>query len=285
MITDKEVEEKLFDLLRECKKAQYGLPHTIENNLRNLEKALDKCTDVQKSWLKQEYISQITNVKDTLNNKKLIILVPAMRSLYDKIFKNHLNFDKHIPNHATRLFKKFIKGITYFRNQKEKTVPIYHRFYSCGPYQDTHRTGNLICTKGLNKKEKRRRQDLITRCYLERLIYNEIYVHETLHFPLSGVQENQQDEGHLFRLDLTKQDFATCFPHTAYEVTIEWSDGMPYKLIIVCTKSGRIETHTYIKTPGALYTYDADVTCIKEINNKKYFKISTFDTQGKFKPV
>ena len=61
--------------------------------------------------------------------------------------------------------------------------------YSCGPHEDTHRLGNLVCTQGLDKKELTRRRPLIERCYIERLIYNEFWKKEAFFFQAIGTQD------------------------------------------------------------------------------------------------
>lgn len=154
--------------------------------------------------------------------------------------------------HVTVLFQNFIKGITYFAHENDESNPrpIYHRLYSCGLQTPAdYRLGNLVCLSSLSKEEVNRRRALIERCYIERLIYNELYKHESLHFPCTGIQELSQDKGHIFRLDLTRQDFETCFPNTRILVHVEYHDGLPFKLVIQRTsKTTSPITLTYTKT-------------------------------------
>jgi hypothetical protein len=127
---------------------------------------------------------------------------------------------------------------------------------------------------------------LIERCYIERLIYNELYIHESLHFPPTGFQDNEQDPGHLFRIDLTKHDFESCFPNTKIIIEIEYIDNFPFKLIINKIQNGvtTILTYTksYIMTPNGNKIYEDAVECIKEVDNIKYIKTSRFANPGKF---
>lgn len=68
---------------------------------------------------------------------------------------------------------------------------------------------------------------MIERCYVERLIYDKLWTKEAFFFPAVGTQETSQDTGHMFRLDLTKKDFETCFPNTELSVEIQYDDNMP----------------------------------------------------------
>ena len=280
------MEQSLFNLIAECKKKEYGFSSNIESALKLFEREVKKVNDIERKNFKERYHTELSKIKYTLANKNII--TNNIRSLIDKIFTKHFEFEKNIPLQTTAIFKKFIKGITYFRDQKDNAKPIYHRLHSCGPYEDTHRLGNLICTKNLTKAEIRRRRKLIERCYIERLIYNEIYKNTILYFPPSGVQDPSQDMGHVFRMDLTQKDFETCFPNIKYKVEVSLPDMIPEKLTITKTKNNKEEIYEYTKS----YTivefgnkkYDPITVCMKTIDNKKYIKISSFDNQGKFKP-
>lgn len=209
-----------------------------------------------------------------------------LRSLHDKVFIKHLGMNKPAPLHVTKLFTSFIKGITYFKNEESDANPIYHRLYSCGPYANTYRQGNLVCVEGLSKKELMRRRSLIERCYIERLIYNELWKHETLFFPETGVQDPEQDPGHMFRLKLTKKDFETCFPNIKIDVSIQYENNFPFKLVIVRKQNENVVVLTFTKsmsiTSYGNKEYDEIVECKKEENGKTHLKLSTFLVPSKF---
>lgn len=274
-MSDTALINQFMKVATECRKHGLGLSHDIENTLRQFEKCVAVASDPQKAWLKDVYGSELRRMRQTIST------MPQLRSLQDKIFTRHLRYDKDAPSHVTELFREFIKGITYFAGEGTEGKPIYHRFFSCGPYEDTHRQGNLVCTENLSSKEIRRRKPLIERCYIERLIYNELWTHEMLFFPRTGVEQTQQNEGHMFRLDLTMRDYETCFPGTKLKVVIDYENNFPYKLVISkLINEKNVTKLTYIKT----YTmttygnkiYSDLVECIKEENDKKYMKISTF---------
>lgn len=279
---DKIFLNSFFTVITECNKYNHAIDHDIETALDKFEKNLRKSSVIQINWLKDVYKNEIIKIKFTLSK------LPALRSLHDKVFTKHLKYNKNIPTHVTNLFENFITGITYFRNEQEQAIPIYHRLYSCGPYENTYRQGNLVCTDDLSKKKLNRRKSLIERCYIERLIYNNLYIEESLHFPKTGVQENEQNEGHLFRMDLTKKDFESCFPNTKINIDIEYSDNFPFKLIINKINPKEELTLTYNKSFTIMANgnkiYEDAVECIKHDhkNNKKYIKTSRFGNPGKF---
>jgi len=225
------------------------------------------------------YHTELTRVKFFLKECK----DPQCRSLYDKIFTKTLNFDnKHVPKHITLLFESFIKGITYFRNQmpQNKAIPIYHRLFSCGDGTVVYRNDNIICLEGISGEEKERRKELAKRCYIERLIYDDLYKKETLHFPSRGDENSRQDDGHLFRIDITKKDFESCFPKNKIHVEVEYTDNFPCKLIIHHDTKNKIIKEIYTKTfsfnHNQVKIYDESVDCKKEIHYKQSHKIETF---------
>ena len=273
-------DEKLLisflNLRREYKCIQFKLDNNIEEALNKFEKVLSTSDRVQINWLKDRYMSEFTQIKYCISQ------FPELRSIQDKIFTKHLQFNKKNPTYITYIFEKFIKGITYFKKEYEPVVPIYHRLYSCGPYEDTYRLGNLVCTYNLSRAQLNKRKALIERCYIERLIYNELFVHESLYFPEKGFDEHNQDEGHLFRMDLTLKDFQTCFPNTIIKVKIDYEDSFPYKLEIFKNDTKLIYIKSYVINPHGGKEYNDLVDCIKEENGKKYMKTSLFDLQSKF---
>ena len=272
-----------FNVASEARKTEYKMENNLEKSLKEFEKNLTASSSTQIEILKSQYSTEFIKLKHTLSKDYLL------RSLQDKIFTKHLKLPKQMPTYISDLFENLIKGITYFSHEKENVYPIYHRLYSCGPYEDTHRSGNLICTEKLDKKELIRRRPLIERCYIERLLYDLLYIHESLHFPKLGPQDLKQDDGHIFRMNLTKKDFESCFPSTKIECKIEYDDNFPYKVIITRIVSGKITHMTYIKTfqitPIGNKVYDSMVECIKEEGGNKYFKLCSFQNIGKFKII
>lgn len=219
--------------------------------------------------------------------KEIAKAEPSVRSAYNAVFgaraegAKRLGLDEgRIPTGTTVLFDMFVRGITYFDYQSDpsKPVPLYHRFYSCGSGTEVYRGNNLVCLKRLTKQERARRRTLIERCYIERLIYDALYVHETLFFPRIGSQAGvQQDKGHMFRLDITRADFESCFKRYAIDVDVKFEDGFPVGLEIKRTKNGAVvSTESYSKTwsfvAGGNKAYDALVECVKVLGDGRVYK-------------
>lgn len=179
-----------------------------------------------------------------------------------------------------------------YQNDPSKPVPFYHRLYSCGNGTEIYRGNNLVCLNGITRKEKARRRPLIERCYIERLVYDTIYKHEALFFPRTGTQAGvEQDEGHMFRLDLTRQDFESCFKGYKIGIDVQFEDGFPVELKIKRTKDGKhISTETYQKSwhfgHAGTKLYDVLIDCTKLLGNGRiYKKVQTSAREGVWKAV
>ncbi len=275
-VSDAALVEALCAVSTEVRKMQHDsraqLARARPTAVRDMEHALERRLTAFEAALRRADGPQLENVKVTFAGelKRLQHAVARpYRSLHDRIFVNLLGSSRPVE-HVTRLFEDFVKGITYFAHEQEGAgTPIYHRLYSCGPYADTHRLGNLVCSEGLSDAELRRRRPLIERCYIERLIFDALYRREALHFPASGNVRPGQDDGHLFRLDLTRQDFETCFPDTRIEVRLDYQHGMvPLALEVVRTCRGRRTRLSFQKryelSPNGLGRYEDLVDCTKE---------------------
>lgn len=280
MNIESKLEDALSRLMTECRKLAYTQPSNVDMLplLTLFLKLLGHSSDTQLYYFKEKFQGELQRMKP--------IIAKYDRSLHDKIY-NKLKLSRY-TSHATVIFEEFIKGITFFENEKEdKAVPIYHRLYACGPYADTHRQGNLICTSDLSKDELKRRRPLIERCYVERLIYDEIYKYYTLHFP-SKNESPTQDEGHLFRMKLTLEDFHSCFPDTEITVQIEHEDNVPVKAIIVRMHRGamtKIEYQKYLTLSPMfgvkIYQENVEVEKTDE-KGRIFLKTSRFANPGKF---
>lgn len=148
---------------------------------------------------------------------------------------------------------------------------------------EVYRGNNLICTKDISVAEKKRRRPLIERCYLERLIYDALYRYETLHFPLTGSNaDHTQDKGHMFRMDLTKEDYESCFKGHSIDVEVEYHDRFPLTLKMTRKKKGIVfYTDEYIQelrgNGSAIAPYTGVVVCKRVMaNGKTYLKTQDF---------
>lgn len=121
--------------------------------------------------------------------------------------------------------------------------------------------------------------------YIERLIYDEI------HKQYSSKNESPtQDDGHIFRMKLTKDDFETCFPNIEIDVDVDHEDNFPVKLTIDRRHKNKKDSNTkliykkYI-TLAPLFgvkVYQRTIDVEKQENGRIYIKTSSFTDPGKF---
>jgi hypothetical protein len=111
-----------------------------------------------------------------------------------------------------------------------------------------------------------------------------------LHFPATGTENSSQDKGHLFRLDLTRQDYETCFKNCQINIIIEWTNGMPCQVTITRLKNQK-ETSKEVYRKSFVFdsvqnkVYEPIVECEKFIDDKKYFKLQTFKQETNWKKL
>jgi hypothetical protein len=278
------LEPSFFDVLMEAKKHQLHIKNNLDKELKRFEALLKKASVMDKEYIRDMYYDDLLKLKHTMTSS------PEFRGYHDRIIKNHFKLDKNAPKGITLLFEQFIKGVTYFAYQKNNAndIPIYHRLYSCGDGTELYRGDHMICVQGISRIERNRRKKLIERCYIDRLIYDALYKHETLHFPSQGTDEASQDNGHMFRLDITKQDYESCFKDCVIGVEIEYADNMPILLRIKRSKQG-IETSieeyrkTYSFDTIGNKIYEPLVECSKSVGHRVYYKVQTFLKETDFK--
>ena len=192
------------------------------------------------------------------NNGSLIVF-------RDRLFGNLLkNISIENENRkVTKIFNKFIKGITYFDGEHLYNVhqPYYHRMASCPQEMKCKNTNNNSTVKDKAKQ--------IEKCYLERLIYDHIWTH---------IMQSNQNIGHINWLDDTQKSFKTCFPDTDISVEIEYNSNDVPVLLSVRKQSGENEIiETYEKpydTQDQTYVYF--VACYKVENDIVSRKLSSF---------
>jgi len=151
--------------------------------------------------------------------------------------------DKYIPLGITQVFEDFIKGITYFSNEIEnkKKIPIYHRAASCGNSSEDFKKKYLQCYKDNNELTLTIKREHIFKCYLERLIYDKIYLNSILHFPSGLNNELKQNNGHIFQLKERAKNFNQCFLGMNIDIEIFYELELPSYLIIKYIKNNIIE--------------------------------------------
>jgi hypothetical protein len=191
------------------------------------------------------------------------------RSPHDTVMQNVLNIKRpsrrfqHMP---TKIFNKFVRGITYFASESVVEQPIYHRDASCG-------SANLdYITKFVNRSAT---ADSLERCYIERLIYDAIYT--TVYY--------KQDLGHLQELRNIERLYQERNSGITIRVEVNFHNLiLPAELVIRWTKA-------WDKTITEIYSKNNNdqVDC-KRIDTTsgyimKYTKIQDFDHKHEWNSV
>lgn len=286
------MEALFFDISAECRR------YTFQKEDFNLTAFKNLLTKWERELKKNSVGELIELHNNELSRVKKIMLdmtktFPEIRGFYDRIFKNILRLENYTST-LSIIFAGFIKGITFFAYQQTspRKVPVYHRLYACGTGDDAFRHTFNQCTESMNKDMRKDIRRRIETCYIERLIYDHMFRHQTLHFPPMGSEEPSQDKGHLFRLELTKSDFKTCFPNLDIEIDIEY-DGM-WPVILTIKRSIRghvVSTEIYEKQTeflslqSGIRKYVSFVECTKKTDTTTYIAVNRFEMQGAWKKI
>jgi hypothetical protein len=197
-----------------------------EKTLTDIERKLNRVPGVDWQAIRLNNTEELIKLQLNLNyllkepiiraNNRVFI---GFRDRYnDRMFENIqiINGTKIVTN----VFNEFIRGITYFTTDPPGTIhnaPLYHRNDSCPPKDRP----NVVCDpSGTTHEDLKNRMQ---KCYIERLIYDEIW------FQLHSMQQNT---GHLGWLDDTKNAFQKCFPHTTVSVVVRIIDRIPDRVVI-----------------------------------------------------
>ena len=189
---------------------------------------------------------KIKEVKLFLINRK----TPRARSLHDKIFTKILKLDSYTPLGITQVFEDFIKGITYFSDELEnkKRIPIYHRAASCGNSSKNFKKKYLQCYNTQEPEDIKNKKEHIFKCYLERLIYDDMYKNIIFDFPVNLISEKAKN-------------FNKRFIGTDLTINITYKNHFPIILEINYMKNNvLIKNELFMKT-----------TYIDEYGNTRYY--------------
>lgn len=205
---------------------------------------------------------------------------PEFISCKDRLFRNLLKFNPKAPLDIPKIFSEFVKGITYFSNEEDiKARPIYHRLYSCGERADELYDTLHRCTDDQSPTDRSIAEQRIYKCLLERMIFDDIYKHNTLFFPETGTEVHGQDSAHQQRLEKTYEDFKTCFPDMELKIKIEYSNVTPKVLTVIKKIRGRIKFVEVYKKDEI--DNEAPVTCTLTKSSGVYIRINTFNIHGR----
>jgi len=196
---------------------------------------------------------KIKEVKLFLINRK----TDKARSLHDEIFIKILKCNSYIPLGITHVFEDYIKGITYFSDELEnkKKIPIYHRAASCGNSSEDFRKKYLQCYNTDIPEEIEKKKEHIFKCYLERLIYDDMFKNLT-------EQELKQNKGHIFQLSERAKNFNKSFNNIELNIDIKYKNNFPIILDINYLKNNFLfKKEMFMKT-----------TYIDDYGNTRYYE-------------
>jgi hypothetical protein len=244
--------------------------------LQALEKELRKATVAEITLFVDANYEEVSRVRYHLSG--VVRSTPSLRGNFDRIFTNYMRVDRRMPSGITRILDAFIRGISYFSYQAMEASPIYHRLMSCGTGTDAFRAAFQQCTPDMATNRREDIKQRIHTCYLERLIYNEMFKHQTLLFPLNGTEE---DNDHLNWLDQTHRDYLSCFPKSDIVVELTFDQMWPIRLTIQRKVRGAIvSTESYTRTLTIALdggkAYEDAVDCTRETAAHAYYKTQRF---------
>ena len=106
------------------------------------------------------------------------------------------------------------------------------------------------------------------------------------HFPVKGDILHSQDSGHTRRLELTYNDFKTCFPNIDIKVNLDFIQQFPRSLTVVKKVNGKTRyIEVYTKEVDVKenfnYIYQNQVKCITTKSSGVFLRINTFELKGK----
>ena len=196
---------------------------------------------------------KIKEVKLFLINRK----TDKARSLHDEIFIKILKCNSYISLGITHVFEDYIKGITYFSDELEnkKKIPIYHRAASCGNSSEDFQKKYLQCYNTDIPEEIEKKKEHIFKCYLERLIYDDMFKNLT-------EQELKQNKGHIFQLSERAKNFNKSFNNIELNIDIKYKNNFPIILDINYLKNNFLfKKEIFMKT-----------TYIDDYGNTRYYE-------------
>ena len=273
------IETVFYDILAETRCITLGIAgrKDIVALLKKLLKDLEKNDTTQIKLFVDVHYDAIRKAY------KVVKALSHLRSLFDKVFHKHFKIDRQAPLGLTYILEEFIKGITYFADQEEAIIPIYHRLYSCDHFQ-AFRDKFQQCRPGTKSPQLFKQR--IKTCYIERLIYDKMFTDQQ--FYLDGVAhetERSQDAGHVHWLSQTKEDFLTCFPGLNIDVEIKYFESTmwPKSLTLLTMNNRGIVTSTeiyekdLILNTAGIKTYANSVDCFRTTTNRcSYFKMQRY---------
>jgi hypothetical protein len=221
-----------------------------------------------------EHIAYLYKIHDVLIGKIALHYLDlsqtkALQKPHDTVLRSALkieSFDAFFAHLPTGMFNEFTKGITYFSVDENVGNPIYHRDNSCG---DKNKNTQEKFEENISNSalSSLRKKHITRKCYIERMIYDNIYTH-VFHF---------QDLGHLLELRKMERLHDTYYKDESLFIHVTYDDNFvfPEKLrIVIGKKDGKTVIEEYAKKKNNKKVY-----CTKWENNINYDKIQSFEKE------
>lgn len=190
-------------------------------------------------------------------------LVQLFRSPHDIIFRS---MDIKRPGAKfrrlpTKVFTEFVKGITFFSKDAVRETPVYHRLKACGT-SELAIADKFRRIRGYSADSAHTNKERVRLCYIERLIYNQIF--ETI--------LHTQDHGHIRELKEMERLYQDLFPSSNLDVKVGHFEGIPriFPTTLHVTDDEYIE-HYHKDINSNL------VRCSKKQNGQTYHKFQSFE--------
>lgn len=236
---------------------------------------------ISKSW---KYIHD--NGDAIINNRG------KLKSIIDLVLKPLIapfrTIEKWLENYTSTYFLQFIQGITLFHEDSigEPNIQAYHRTASCGPKRadDDYNLANINCKEFNDLNDLFRKKRNSWNCYLERRIYDEMYINVLNIF--------EQNFGHRLQLrHIEMNNFESCFPLLYFNfisINVLWNTelipiGLEIKYKVRDTPNGKFKTiiEKYQKKFNE-ESYLSSVSCLKSIQENNRI-VTEHLTQSVFK--
>lgn len=165
--------------------------------------------------------------------------------------------NKRFASLPTKLCQEFCKGITYFQyDMPFPDHPFYHRDNSCG----TKKVEAFAKFKDSASKE------YLKTCYIERLVYDAIYINTFY----------EQDIGHKHELKLMEQLYQKYYDHATITVSLTYERLIyPISLMIFYRTAHGIISESFTKQKRTKH-----VLCRRDEKGQIYEKVQSFDQES-----
>lgn len=284
-------------------------PSAIEDRKRLVKalQALHSALQDTPARMRAALVAQNLNELRVLRKLLAKIPGPPLAQLRHEVFDQLLPIHG-MPELVTILFNELVQGITAFDNDTPtQENPIYHRMESCGPHAGQARflKAHKVCTPGRDAhKTRKHKRSVSERCYIERLIYDQLYQNHrrmlaaddplhTFEYIGTDIHPASQDAGHQEAMIRAENDFMSCCPGCAITVQVGYTALAASSVTMRRFKNGRLlsEEH-YTKEVQGLgaysgrgWTYGGIVACYKTVADKNYFKAQTTEREERWRPI